>query len=50
MRPCAIGLQHDQEVLGAMPGLPDHPDLMARPRMEWVVDANKLYELFAGTM
>jgi hypothetical protein len=50
MRSRAIGLLHDQEVLGTMPGLADHLDLMTRPRMERVVDANKPYELFAGTM
>ena len=50
MRPRAVGLPHDQEVLGAMPGSADHLDLMTRLRVERIVDANQLYELFAGSM
>ena len=50
MRPRAVGLPHDQEVLGAMPGSAEHLDLMTRPRVERIVDANQLYELFAGSM
>jgi hypothetical protein len=50
MRPRAVGLPDDQEVLGAVPGSADHLDLMTRTRMEWIVDADQLYELFAGSM
>jgi len=50
MRSGAVGLQDDQKVLGAVPGSAQHPHLMARPRVERIVDANQLYELFAGSM
>jgi hypothetical protein len=33
-----------------MLGSAEHLDLMASPRMERIVDADQLYELFAGTM
>ena len=50
MRPRAVGLPDDQEVIGAMPGPAEHLHLMAHPWMEEIVDANQLYELFAGSM
>jgi hypothetical protein len=50
IRPRAVGLADDQEVFGAVPGSPEHLDLMTRLRMERIVDANQLYELFAGSM
>jgi len=50
MRPRAVGLPHDQEVLGAMPGSAEYLYFMTRPRMERIVDADQLYELFAGSM
>jgi hypothetical protein len=50
MRPRAVGLSDDQELLGAVPGSAKYLDLMARTRMERIVDANQLYELFAGSM
>jgi hypothetical protein len=46
----AVGLSDHEEVLGAMLGSAEHLDLMASPRMERIVDADQLYELFAGTM
>jgi hypothetical protein len=50
MRPRAVGLPDDQEVVGAVPGPPKHLDLKTHPRVEWIVDANQLYPLFAGSM
>jgi len=50
MRPRAVGLPDDQVVVAAVPGSAEHLDLMTRPRMERIVDANQLYELFAGSM
>lgn len=50
MRPRAIGLTDDQEVFGSMPDSAEHLNLMTRPRMERIVDASQLYELFAGSM
>ena len=50
MRPRAVGLTDDQEVVAAVSGTAEHLDLMTRPRVEWVVDANQLYALFAGAM
>jgi hypothetical protein len=50
MRPRAVRLADDQEVIGAMPGSAEHLDLMTHLRMERIVDANQLYELFAGSM
>jgi hypothetical protein len=40
----------DEKVLGAVPGSPEYFDLMTRPRVERIVDANQLDELFAGSM
>jgi hypothetical protein len=50
MRPGAVGLPDDQEVVGAVPGPAKHLDLKTHPRVEWIVDANQLYPLFAGSM
>jgi hypothetical protein len=50
MRPGAVGLPDDQEVLAAVPGSAQHLDLMTRSGMERIVDANQLYKLFAGSM
>jgi hypothetical protein len=50
MRSRAVGLKDDQEVISAMPGSAKHLDFKTHPRMEWIVDANQLYELFAGSM
>jgi hypothetical protein len=50
MRPGAVGLPDDQEVLAAVPGSAQHLDLMTRSGMERIVDANHLYKLFAGSM
>ncbi len=50
MRPRAIGLPHDQEVVSAVPGPAEHFDFETYPEVEWIVDANQLYKLFAGSM
>lgn len=50
MRPCAVGLTDNQEVFGSVPDSAEHLNLMTRPRMEWIVDASQLDELFAGSM
>jgi hypothetical protein len=50
VRPRAVGLPNDQEVLDTVPGSAQHLDLMTRSRVERIVDANQLYELFAGSM
>lgn len=50
MRPRTVGLPDDQEVFGAVPGPAEHLDFKTHPRMEWIVDANQLYTLFAGSM
>jgi hypothetical protein len=50
MRPGAIGLPDNQEVVRAVPGSAQHFNLITHPRVEWIVDANQLYTLFAGSM
>jgi hypothetical protein len=50
MRPRTVGLPDDHEVVAAVPGPAEHLDVKSRPRVEWIVDANQLYALFAGTM
>lgn len=50
MRSCSVRLSDDQEVLRAMAGSAENLDLIARARMERVIDANQLDSLFAGTM
>ena len=50
MRPRTVGLADDQEVVGAVPGSAEHLDFKTHPRVEWIVDANQLYTLFAGSM
>lgn len=50
MRSRAVGLPDDQEVISAMPGSAKHLYFKTHPRMEWIVDANQLYALFAGSM
>jgi hypothetical protein len=50
MRPRAIGLSDDKEVFRAVPGSAKYLELMARTRMERIVDANQLNKLFAGSM
>lgn len=50
MRPGAVGLPNDQEVVGAVLGPAEHLDLKTHPRVERIVDANQLYPLFAGSM
>jgi len=50
MRPGAIGLPDNQEVVGAVPGVAKHLDFKPHPRVEWIIDANQLYTLFAGSM
>ena len=50
MRPRAVGLADDQEVVAAMPDTAEHLDFKTHARVEWIVDANQLYELFAGSM
>jgi hypothetical protein len=43
-------LPNDQEVFCAKPRPPEDFDLLSCTRMEGIVDANELFELFAGTM
>jgi len=50
MRPRTVGLPDDQKVVGAVPGPTEHLDFKTHPRVEWIVDANQLYTLFAGSM
>jgi hypothetical protein len=50
MRPRAVGLSDDKEVLRAVPRSAKYLDLITSTRMERIVDANQLYELFAGSM
>ena len=50
MRSRAVRLPDDEELFRAMPGSAEHLHLMARPRVERIVDANQLHELFAGSM
>jgi hypothetical protein len=40
----------DKEVVRAVPGPTGHLDFKTHPRVEWIVDANQLYTLFAGSM
>lgn len=46
----AIGLTNDQEIIATRMGPTDYLDLGARSRMIGVMNANKLCELFAGSM
>ena len=50
MRPRAVGLPDDQEVIAAMPDTTENLDLKTNPWVEWIVEANQLYKLFAGSM
>jgi hypothetical protein len=50
MCPCAVGLPNDQVVVRPVPGSAQHLDLFTHPRVEWVVNANQLNALFAGSM
>ena len=50
MRPRAVRLPDDQEVVAAMPDTAENLDLNTHPRVERIVDANQLYTLFAGSM
>jgi hypothetical protein len=50
MCPGAVGLPDDQIVVRAVPGSAQHLNLVTHPRVEWIVDANQLYTLFAGSM
>ena len=50
MRPRAIGLPDDQEVIDAQPRTAQHLDFLPGTRVVRVVDPRKLRTLFAGTM
>ncbi|MFM2068622.1 MAG: hypothetical protein RLZZ584_3531 [Pseudomonadota bacterium] len=50
MRSRAVGLAHDQEIVDTVLGSTEHLDVKTCPRVEWIVDANQLYKLFAGSM
>jgi hypothetical protein len=50
VRACAVGLKNDQEVVDTQPRAPKYLDLLAYARVVRITDANKLCELFAGTM
>ena len=50
MRPRAVGLPDDQEIVGAVFGPAEYLDFKTHLRVEWIVDANKFYTLFAGSM
>lgn len=50
MRPGAVGLPDDQEIVDTVPGPAEHLDFKAHLRVEWIVDANEIYTLFAGSM
>jgi hypothetical protein len=50
MRSRAVGLPDDQEIVGTVPRATEHLDLKAHLRVEWIVDVNKFYTLFAGSM
>jgi hypothetical protein len=50
MCPRAVRLPDHQEVFCAVPGPAEHFDLKTHPRVEWIVDANQLDALFAGSM
>jgi len=50
VRPRAIGLTNDQEIIVTPMRPTEYLDFDARARVVGIVDANQLCELFAGTM
>lgn len=50
MRSRAIGLPNDIEIVGAVFDPTEHLHFESHLRVEWIVDANNLYLLFAGSM